>query len=209
VRFCHWCWRCGFAEIAAHAVACYCCPCIATLLLPINRERLPSVLQAGGYDWVAITSPEAATVFLEGWRDAGAPEVSTPAGIQQQQTAYSSRHDRAGTTSSSSVGNKVVCSAAAVAIGTDGAHTQQQHRHQGPASNRCRSHCRAAAAEVCIHVMMPVRLLVCSHLPCVCASLPVTVCAPLVCRCVLQWWGQAQGRCWRQLAYHPPSLRQR
>jgi hypothetical protein len=40
-----------------------------------HRERLPGVLQAGGFDWVAVTSPEAATVFLEGWRAAGSPEV--------------------------------------------------------------------------------------------------------------------------------------
>lgn len=46
------------------------------LWLPTTRrDQLPGMLQAGGFDWVAITSPEAATVFLEGWRAAGSPEV--------------------------------------------------------------------------------------------------------------------------------------
>lgn len=39
------------------------------------RDQLPAQLQSGTYDWVAVTSPEAATVFLEGWRAAGSPEV--------------------------------------------------------------------------------------------------------------------------------------
>lgn len=33
------------------------------------------MLMAGDYDWVALTSPEAASVFLEGWAAAGKPEV--------------------------------------------------------------------------------------------------------------------------------------
>lgn len=40
-----------------------------------DRDQLPAQLQSGTYDWVAVTSPEAATVFLEGWRAAGSPEV--------------------------------------------------------------------------------------------------------------------------------------
>jgi uroporphyrinogen-III synthase len=39
------------------------------------RDKLPGLLQQGGYDWVAITSPEAAAVFLEGWGKAGRPQV--------------------------------------------------------------------------------------------------------------------------------------
>lgn len=31
--------------------------------------------QAAEFDWVCITSPEAASVFLEGWRAAGRPPV--------------------------------------------------------------------------------------------------------------------------------------
>ncbi|PNH03285.1 Uroporphyrinogen-III synthase, chloroplastic, partial [Tetrabaena socialis] len=42
-----------------------------------DRVQLPELLRgaAGSYDWVTITSPEAAAVFLEGWRQAGKPEV--------------------------------------------------------------------------------------------------------------------------------------
>lgn len=40
-----------------------------------DRDRLPGLLKAGGFDWVAITSPEAAAVYLEGWRAAGSPAV--------------------------------------------------------------------------------------------------------------------------------------
>ncbi len=42
----------------------------------MHRQRLPSVLSGQAYDWVAITSPEAASVFLEAWHEAGKPEVS-------------------------------------------------------------------------------------------------------------------------------------
>ena len=37
--------------------------------------QLPVVLKSTAFDWVAITSPEAANVFVEGWRAAGKPEV--------------------------------------------------------------------------------------------------------------------------------------
>lgn len=57
-----------------HNIACVELPLIEHAAGP-DRDRLPSLLQAGGFDWVAITSPEAATVFLEGWRAAGSPEV--------------------------------------------------------------------------------------------------------------------------------------
>ena len=42
-------------------------PCI--LSAQVLRE------QAASFDWVCITSPEAASVFLEGWRAAGRPAV--------------------------------------------------------------------------------------------------------------------------------------
>lgn len=37
----------------------------------------PQVLaeRAADFDWVCITSPEAASVFIEGWRAAGRPAV--------------------------------------------------------------------------------------------------------------------------------------
>lgn len=56
---------------------------ISVLELPLvetaegpDRQLLPAVLQEGGFDWVIVTSPESASVFLEGWRSAGKPAVS-------------------------------------------------------------------------------------------------------------------------------------
>lgn len=40
-----------------------------------DRDSLPMVLQQGGIDWVVVTSPEAAAVFLRGWESAGRPQV--------------------------------------------------------------------------------------------------------------------------------------
>lgn len=40
-----------------------------------RREALVAALQGGGFDWVTITSPEAAAVFVEAWRQAGEPSV--------------------------------------------------------------------------------------------------------------------------------------
>ncbi|GIL68477.1 hypothetical protein Vafri_21746 [Volvox africanus] len=44
-----------------------------------DRALLPILLSeaAEQYDWVTITSPEAAAVFLEGWEQAGNPKVRT------------------------------------------------------------------------------------------------------------------------------------
>lgn len=41
------------------------------------RAQLPEVLRTAAkeYDYVAVTSPEAATVFLEAWEAAGKPQV--------------------------------------------------------------------------------------------------------------------------------------
>ena len=41
-----------------------------------DAATLPAALaDAAGWDWVCITSPEAAKVFLRGWREAGEPDV--------------------------------------------------------------------------------------------------------------------------------------
>lgn len=40
-----------------------------------DRQKLPEVLKTSSYDWVAITSPEAAAVLLEAWEQAGKPKM--------------------------------------------------------------------------------------------------------------------------------------
>jgi uroporphyrinogen-III synthase len=41
-----------------------------------DADALPAALaDAAGWDWVCITSPEAAKVFLRGWHEAGEPDV--------------------------------------------------------------------------------------------------------------------------------------
>ena len=59
------CESCGAAAIASprlmHVVYC--------------RHELPAHLKADNYDWVIITSPEAANVFLQGWKEAEQPQV--------------------------------------------------------------------------------------------------------------------------------------
>ena len=52
-------------------------PLVETIPGP-DRDQLPAVLQEGAFDWVIITSPEAAAVFLKGWEAAGQPEVCSP-----------------------------------------------------------------------------------------------------------------------------------
>ena len=49
-------------------------PLVETMPGP-DRDSLPEVLRQGGIDWVVITSPEAAAVFLRGWESAGRPLV--------------------------------------------------------------------------------------------------------------------------------------
>lgn len=41
-----------------------------------DREQLVDVLGVSEFDWVIITSPESAAVFIEGWKAAGQPEVN-------------------------------------------------------------------------------------------------------------------------------------
>ncbi|KAL5208938.1 hypothetical protein ABZP36_004561 [Zizania latifolia] len=55
---------------------------IQTLELPLikhvegpDTDRLAAVLRDEKFDWITITSPEAASVFLEGWMAAGSPKV--------------------------------------------------------------------------------------------------------------------------------------
>lgn len=40
-----------------------------------DKSRLPGLLATKAFDWVAVTSPEAAAVFLEAWEEAGKPFV--------------------------------------------------------------------------------------------------------------------------------------
>ncbi|EAZ25856.1 hypothetical protein OsJ_09696 [Oryza sativa Japonica Group] len=40
-----------------------------------DTDRLSAVLRDEKFDWITITSPEAAAVFLEGWKAAGNPKV--------------------------------------------------------------------------------------------------------------------------------------
>ena len=47
----------------------------ATSVCCCCRHQLPPQLQARQFDWVVITSPESAAVFLEGWQVAGKPQV--------------------------------------------------------------------------------------------------------------------------------------
>lgn len=49
-------------------------PMVETMPGP-DVARLPEVLRTTAFDWIAITSPEAASVFIEGWVTAGKPDV--------------------------------------------------------------------------------------------------------------------------------------
>ncbi|CAD6209910.1 unnamed protein product [Miscanthus lutarioriparius] len=40
-----------------------------------DTDRLSDVLRNDKFDWITITSPEAAAVFLQGWNAAGSPKV--------------------------------------------------------------------------------------------------------------------------------------
>uniref|UniRef100_A0ACD5XCV6 Uncharacterized protein n=2 Tax=Avena sativa TaxID=4498 RepID=A0ACD5XCV6_AVESA len=40
-----------------------------------DTDRLSEVLRDEKFDWITVTSPEAAAVFLEGWKAAGSPKV--------------------------------------------------------------------------------------------------------------------------------------
>ncbi|GJP40216.1 hypothetical protein CLOM_g24491 [Closterium sp. NIES-68] len=40
-----------------------------------DTHRLPAVLREEQFEWIVVTSPEAASVFLTGWRAAGSPAL--------------------------------------------------------------------------------------------------------------------------------------
>lgn len=57
-----------------HGISCIELPLIEHAPGP-DRDKLPELLRRGGFDWVAVTSPEAAAVLLEGWEKAGRPQM--------------------------------------------------------------------------------------------------------------------------------------
>ena len=62
-------------RLTARGVECVEMPLIETTE-GADRAALPEALKdPDGWTWVCITSPEAAKVFLEGWREAGQPDV--------------------------------------------------------------------------------------------------------------------------------------
>ncbi|MEW5306651.1 MAG: hypothetical protein WDW38_011551 [Sanguina aurantia] len=62
------------AALAVHGFECIEMPLIRHSV-GADRPALPTVLRDQAFDWVVITSPEAAAVFLEGWQEAGCPAV--------------------------------------------------------------------------------------------------------------------------------------
>ena len=61
--------------LESRGIHCLEMPLIETAKGP-DTDRLPEALQhADQYDWVCITSPEAASVFIKGWIQAGRPAV--------------------------------------------------------------------------------------------------------------------------------------
>ncbi|KAJ0604164.1 putative uroporphyrinogen-III synthase [Helianthus annuus] len=60
--------------LAAHGINCLELPLIQHTHLP-DLERLSALLSATTFDWIIITSPEAALVFLDAWKAAGSPSV--------------------------------------------------------------------------------------------------------------------------------------
>lgn len=62
--------------LESKGISCLEMPLVETAAGP-DADRLPEVLkrEADSFDWVCITSPEAATVFTKGWIKAGRPEV--------------------------------------------------------------------------------------------------------------------------------------
>ncbi|KAF3446692.1 hypothetical protein FNV43_RR11872 [Rhamnella rubrinervis] len=60
--------------LAKHGISCLELPLIQHTQGP-DLNRLPTILRDTAFDWIVITSPEAGSVFLEGWRAAGTPKV--------------------------------------------------------------------------------------------------------------------------------------
>ncbi|GAB4822604.1 hypothetical protein N2152v2_009650 [Parachlorella kessleri] len=59
-------------ELEARGISCLEMPLIETAAGP-DRDRLPELLRTHSFDWICLTSPEAANVFLGAWRQAGRP----------------------------------------------------------------------------------------------------------------------------------------
>ncbi|KAJ4701801.1 uroporphyrinogen-III synthase, chloroplastic [Melia azedarach] len=60
--------------LAKHGINCLELPLIQHAQGP-DLDRLSSVLSDTRFDWIVITSPEAGSVFLEAWKEAGNPNV--------------------------------------------------------------------------------------------------------------------------------------
>ncbi|EPS68440.1 hypothetical protein M569_06329 [Genlisea aurea] len=59
---------------AGNGIHCLELPVIQHTRLP-DSERASSLLQRKAFDWIVVTSPEAAVVFIDSWKAAGTPEV--------------------------------------------------------------------------------------------------------------------------------------
>ncbi|CAH1422124.1 unnamed protein product [Lactuca virosa] len=66
------------AALAKHGINSLELPLIQHTQLP-DLEKLVSLLSATSFDWIIITSPEAALVFLQAWKAAGTPNVKVAA----------------------------------------------------------------------------------------------------------------------------------
>ncbi|KAK9804422.1 hypothetical protein WJX72_011920 [[Myrmecia] bisecta] len=62
------------AALEQQGISCLELPLIETAVGP-DRHLLPALLRDEQYDYITLTSPEAVSVFLEGWREAGQPQV--------------------------------------------------------------------------------------------------------------------------------------
>lgn len=60
--------------LAKHGVNCLELPLIQHMHLP-DLDRLSILLSDTTFDWIIITSPEAALVFIDAWKAAGTPKV--------------------------------------------------------------------------------------------------------------------------------------
>ncbi|XP_020100930.1 uroporphyrinogen-III synthase, chloroplastic [Ananas comosus] len=60
--------------LAKHSIHCLELPLIKHTQGP-DANRLPALLNDAEFDWIVVTSPEAAAVFLEAWKAAGNPKV--------------------------------------------------------------------------------------------------------------------------------------
>ncbi|KAG5251295.1 uroporphyrinogen-3 synthase family protein [Salix suchowensis] len=60
--------------LAKHGISCLELPLIQHTQGP-DSDKLSSVLSDRLFDWIVITSPEAGSIFLEAWMEAGTPNV--------------------------------------------------------------------------------------------------------------------------------------